>query len=367
MELKGSLKERPVLELLSSMAREGSSGILSLLKGREGLQVQWSDGKILQVIENPVRKKGDFGQMMLDVGQITSNQLEQALGQQRRSLAPLGEILVKLFQCDPNKVLQVLRVQAIERLYAAFSWRSGQYTFEVKPVSAIANHFEPIDMEALVSEAAAVMEAWPKARKQFDSPALEVEAIGPSVPSDIELTPLEDKIFQLLTVEAYSVRSLSIGSGLGRCTTGVTLENLKKHQLIIVRTQQKQGLQIGRMVLGDTVLGFAVWSFVMAMLVGAMTYLLAFAPYSPLSLLRPYPRSHISTPGWGQTVDVWRSKKIRAGLELHRLHYGEYPKALRALCEKGWFSPEMLLSTAGTPFSYRRISKLRYRLLRPLP
>ncbi len=367
MELKGSLKERPALELLASMARERSSGVMSMFKGREGIQVHWSNGKIVQVTPNPIPKQGNFGQMMVEIGQVTPNQLEQALGQQRRSLAPLGAILGKLFHCDPNKVLLVLRVQAIERLYATFFWKSGHYTFEAQPITPPSNHFEPIDMNALVQEAIPVRELWPKARKRFHSPYLEVEAIGPSIPHDIQLGPSEKKIFSLLTTGMFRFRELSILGGLGQFATGFVLHQLQEHQLIIVRTPQQQRFDLARLLFGGTVVEFAVWLFVMAMLVGASTYLLAFAPYSPLHLLRPYQRYYVAPPGWEQTVEEWRHKRLQSTLELYRLHHGYYPKTLKVLSKQGWIASELLLSSTGKLFFYRRFTSHRYQLLRPLP
>ncbi|TNE52308.1 MAG: DUF4388 domain-containing protein [Deltaproteobacteria bacterium] len=367
MELKGSIKERPSLELLESLAEEGSSGILTLSKGREDIQVHIKHGTIVQVTLDPVPKQGNFGQMMVEIGQINPSQLEQALGQQRQGLVPLGQILVKLFHCDRNKVMQVLRVQSLERLYGTFFWKSGHYTFESKPIASRDDLYDPIPIMKLVEEAYTVKERWPKARKRFHSPELEIEAIGPSLPPDISLGPLEHKVFELIATGLFRFRELSILSGLGQFATGAALSVLKEHQLIIVRNPQKQGVNWGRLFLGGTLSEFAVWVLVMGMLVGATTYLLAFAPYSPLRWFRSSQQHFVSAPGWDESVDAWREQRIRAVLELYRLQYGQYPSGLSKLNDNGWIQNSQLRAQSGRMFSYRLLSPFRYRLLRPGP
>lgn len=367
MELKGSIKERPALELLESLARERSSGVLTLSKGREDLQVHIKQGKVHQVTLSPVPKQGNFGQMMIEVGQITPNQLEQALGQQRQGLAPLGQILVKLFHCDPSKVMQVLRIQSLERLYGTFFWKSGHYTFASNPITTRDDLYKPIPILDLVEEAYQVRELWPKARKQFHSSELEIEAIGPSLPPDITLDPLERKVFELLTTGLFRFRELSILSGLGQFATAYALSILQEHQLIIVRNPQHQGINWKRLFLGGTASEFVVWVLVMGMLVGATTYLLAFAPYSPLRWVRSSQRFFVTSPGWGEGVDSWREQRIRSALELYRLQHGRYPSQLGKLNEIGWIQNSQLQAHSGQMFAYRLISPFRYRLLRPGP
>lgn len=367
MDLKGSIKERPTLDLLASMAREKTSGILSLSKGKEGIQVHWSLGKIVQVTPSPSPKQGNLGQMMIDIGQISSNQLEQALQQQRRSLAPLGDILVRVFHCDRQQILRVLRVQAIERLYVTFFWKSGDYSFESKPITAPVEHFEPIEIEALVQEAVPVLSLWPKARKRFHSPQLEIEAIGPSLPAGLALGGLEQKVFSFLATGLFRFRELSILSGLGQFPTACALQKLQEHQLIIVRSPQQKRFSWLPLLLGSSLLEFFVWLLVMGMLVGAGTYLLAFAPYSPMSLLQPTRSVSVTAPGWEQSVETWRLQRIRTALRLHHIQWGHYPSQLHVFYELGWLAAEHLLSTTGKPFFYQRVDPHHYRLLLPLP
>jgi hypothetical protein len=366
LDLQGSLKQHSVPELLSFAIKHYNSGILTISNRHERVLVSLSNGRLVQIVRDPLPKQGNFGQMMVDIGQIKPHQLEQALIQQRRSLSPLGEILSKLFSCSKQQIRSVLKVQLLERLYALLLWKTGDYKFEPKHVEIAARDIEPIMLEPFLREATAVINAWLIVKKHFYSHNLEINATDKEVPNNLQLNPTETKLLEMLMTRKHNFREISILGGLGEYTTAYVLYNLLTQQLISLNMPKTQ-LDIAKLLLGSKPSEFVIWLIMSFVLIGISTYLLMFATYSPLYFARSSARHHISTLGWSELTEKWREERIITALKLYHLIHNTYPNDLMQLVKERWLNPSELKTNLNQHYIYKRISNDRYRLLKPLP
>lgn len=353
MNVSGTLKQLPFAEVLLEVAQKKGTGTLVFEARRKKVEIDWLQGRIMQVSQKPTPASGNLGDMLVEIGEITTNQLAQAITQQRKSLSPLGRILIQLFRCDAMKIRLALRVQAVETLYEMFSWKDATFTFTHTIIDRKPNTFEPIDVHEFLAEAIPALDVWPEVRKKLHSPYLRVQSVGSSLPDDGQYSPSEQKVFTAIQLKEHTFRELSIVTGLGQFVVGRCLLRLLSERLIYLREVEKASVAWGRLLLGGSILDFSVWVLAMTLLVGAGTYLLAFAPYSPLRILQPRYRYRMVNPKWPQQVNRWRMERIRTALETYRMQSGQYPQTLKALEKKGWLSSSVLHSLDGRMFVYR--------------
>lgn len=362
-KLSGTLKQLPFAEVLLEVAEKQGTGLLVFSHKRNKVEIDWSNGRIIHVVQRPSPVAGNLGDMLVEIGEITTNQLTQAINQQRRSLSPLGQILIKLFGCDPRKIRQALRVQAIETLYDMFSWKHGDFTFTHGIVDRKStNSFDPIDPKVFLREAIPALDVWSKVISTLKSPYLRIQSVGESLPNVGEFSRNEEILFAELQHKEQTFRELSITSGMGQFVVGHCLLHLLEERLIFLREPEKSGIVWSRLLLGGSAMDFAVWVLAMTLLVGAGTYLLAFAPYSPLRMIQPRYHYTLANPHWPQKVNEWRFRRIRNALEMYRTQHGTYPVSLRVLQKDGWVPEGLLYSPKGEPYSYHKRGKSSYRL-----
>ncbi|GEM_PF-1746820 len=366
--MEGSLKNRPVTELFGLLARQQQTGTLTLKRWGKQAIVEWHRGKVMYVAERPVPSSGSLGEMLLHVGAITPVQLEQALLQQARTMAPLGQILQRLFQCDPKTIRLVLRVQSLEMLYSFFFWRSGRYVLESRIEQHGLRSYDPIDAESLTLHAIPVMDSWAAVQKVLYSSQVILKRqvqIFPSWEEDGYSQTARD-LFELLEHER-TFREIAILSGEGQYVAGRELWRLIQGGVIRVEPPRKTPRQYAQLLLGAPLGQFAVWLIVSALLVGGGSFLLAFAPQSPLQYLRIGPRHSVASAQWLDTQHQWRYQRILRALDVFYLSNGTYPAQLGQLVKEGLIQREMLHYPNSGEYDYKRLENGRYVLLPPLP
>jgi hypothetical protein len=173
-------------------------------------------------------------------------------------------------------------------------------------------------------------------------------------------------LFELLEHER-TFRELAILSGEGQYVTGRELWRLIQGGVIRVEPPRKTPRQYALLLLGAPLSQFAVWLIVSALLVGGGSFLLAFAPQSPLQYLRTGPRYSVASARWLETQHRWRLQRISRALEVFHLSNGTYPAQLTQLAKEGLIQRALLHYPNSGEYSYKRLENGRYLLLPPLP
>jgi CheY-like chemotaxis protein/curved DNA-binding protein CbpA len=125
--LSGSLDDLPLPALFHHLHGLRATGVLRLVNGRKRKWIQLRDGYPRAVRSNLINEC--LGNFLVRDGKIS----QAAFAESRRRTKPgrlQGEILVAMEILSEEEIAAALRAQADEKLFEAFSWRSGEYRFE---------------------------------------------------------------------------------------------------------------------------------------------------------------------------------------------------------------------------------------------
>lgn len=131
MAFTGDLEHLPIVDLIQLMNSTRKTGVLTVA-GRKGKsQLVFKDGYIVSAnhLDNSVR----IGQVLVDRGLITAEQLQQGLAQQKQDGAerkPLAITLIEmgvLQEADATKGLQYLIEMTVVEI---LTWKKGRFTLD---------------------------------------------------------------------------------------------------------------------------------------------------------------------------------------------------------------------------------------------
>src|SRR6478736_9919766 len=127
MALSGTLKDFGIADILQLIGHQQKTGSLLLKNGREEVEVSFAEGNVVFAADKHRKSNSFLGTMLVRAEVVSEAQLEEALGQQQRSLKRLGDILVEMGALSQPQLAQIARLQTTETLYKLFRWKSGTY------------------------------------------------------------------------------------------------------------------------------------------------------------------------------------------------------------------------------------------------
>ncbi|MBW2715966.1 MAG: response regulator [Deltaproteobacteria bacterium] len=125
--LSGSLDDLPLPALFHHLHGLRATGVLHLANGKKRKWIQFRDGYPRAVRSNLINEC--LGNHLVRDGAIS----QAAFAESRRRTKPgrlQGEILVAMEIMSEEEISDALRAQADEKLFEAFSWKTGTYRFE---------------------------------------------------------------------------------------------------------------------------------------------------------------------------------------------------------------------------------------------
>ena len=126
--LSGSLEEISFPQLLHHLHGLRASGLLQLASGKKRKAIQVRDGYPVSVKSNLVNEC--LGNLLVRLGRISQPELTESLQRMRRGEGMQGQILVAMQIVSEEEIAAALRAQAEEKLFEAFEWTSGRFSFE---------------------------------------------------------------------------------------------------------------------------------------------------------------------------------------------------------------------------------------------
>ncbi|MBW2422410.1 MAG: DUF4388 domain-containing protein, partial [Deltaproteobacteria bacterium] len=127
IELKGTLERIPIPMLLHHLHGMRATGVLQLFVAKKRKWIQLRDGYPVAVRSNLVRET--LGHYLVRTGAITKAVLDECLSHMNKGKRQ-GEILIAMEVLSEERMVEVLREQADEKLFEVFSWESGSFQFE---------------------------------------------------------------------------------------------------------------------------------------------------------------------------------------------------------------------------------------------
>ncbi|RMD78699.1 MAG: DUF4388 domain-containing protein, partial [Lentisphaerae bacterium] len=93
MALQGSFQDFGLPDIFQLISLQRKTGILTVRSEHEVIRIVFYQGHIIEADSEPRRFEDRLGQVLVRTGQITQEQLDQALEQQRKTLKRLGLVL----------------------------------------------------------------------------------------------------------------------------------------------------------------------------------------------------------------------------------------------------------------------------------
>ncbi|HEX2249581.1 MAG TPA: DUF4388 domain-containing protein [Gemmatimonadales bacterium] len=225
MAIKGSLKEASLPDVIQLLFLGRRTGCLALADQHNFGTIYLDEGQI--VYASIVNRRDRLGDILLQQGRITAEQLQRAIDAQDDDRQhKLGEILVGLGVLSRAELEEYMRLQIEEAVYYLFTWTSGTFNFEAGVRPEREDFLVRISPEALLLEGARRVDEWSLIEKKIPSFDLifsvDHQHISQSSPT---LSPEQQRLLPIID-GTRDVRQLIDESGLVEFEVGKALYGL---------------------------------------------------------------------------------------------------------------------------------------------
>jgi outer membrane protein assembly factor BamB/tetratricopeptide (TPR) repeat protein len=126
MTLKGNLEVLNLSDIFQSLSLNQHTGTLRVTDGKREKLIYFAQGEITLLSSD---KKVKIGDMLVETGKISHEDLDYALAQQKKTRKRLGEILIEEGFVTEEDVAEVVRSQIEEEIYDLFLWKKADFEF----------------------------------------------------------------------------------------------------------------------------------------------------------------------------------------------------------------------------------------------
>jgi hypothetical protein len=191
----GSFAVLPLAELIQLLARLQRTGTLSCERGTIRKAVSLKDGTAVAASSNDPREY--LGQLLINYGHLTEDQLAKAFQVQEETKIRLGRVLTMVGLVASDVVHEVLAIKIRETLLDVFLWDSGLFSFDDGAVSTVDDLDARVPLEEVVREAEFRATAWSAFRGEFPSGAGPLTVVEDKVPPDLAPTTVDGRLLAL--------------------------------------------------------------------------------------------------------------------------------------------------------------------------
>jgi CheY-like chemotaxis protein len=126
-KVAGDLELFGIANLLQMLSTAQCQGYLTISKGDEKKVIEFFPGGIRLV--SGVRRTNPLGEILVRTGTITSDQLDELLGEQQTAGKRLGDLVVDRALLSREELESALREQVAEEIYDLFTWGESAFEF----------------------------------------------------------------------------------------------------------------------------------------------------------------------------------------------------------------------------------------------
>lgn len=368
MALTGTLKDFGIAEILQLIGQQSKSGVLHLKARTEEIHVVMWNGSVVSAEYAGRKARDKLGNLLVRAGLITAEQLEEALGAQKRTLRRLGDIFVELEMVTKEELREMTALQTTQTIYKLFDWKSGTYAFEPREVTFDRETVSPLRCESVLMEGYRIIDEWPLVRKKIRSAAMSFERLkdlGPPTPQaegratrggeSAALGRNEWRVYAL-ALPGITVDRIADRSRLGEFEASKALFNLVNLGVLraVPPAHRSAAAEVGAYarswkervrrgaagVLATVVIAVALAALVLVV-TGGGAY----------GRLAPHP---VDDNRAERFLSRYQLERLRAALEVYRVENGAYPASLEALVETGLARPRDLRYPWTQAYAYRR-------------
>ena len=127
LALQGSLENHSIAEVLGKLWNERASGALLLRSGKVKKIIYVREGTAYSVKSNLVGEC--LGQLLVQERMISRDHLQQSITKMKETGDKQGQILVDMGSITENNLSYALGLQLETKIFEPFTWESGEYRF----------------------------------------------------------------------------------------------------------------------------------------------------------------------------------------------------------------------------------------------
>jgi tetratricopeptide (TPR) repeat protein len=128
MAIKGSLKEASLPDVIQLISMGQKTGILTVTEKEHFGSITFFKGNIVD--SYLINRKNRIGEILVASGEMSEEQLDEALEIQKKTGAKIGKILMKEKFVREDTLITHLRQQIQETIITMMTWENGYFNFE---------------------------------------------------------------------------------------------------------------------------------------------------------------------------------------------------------------------------------------------
>ncbi|MFH1421890.1 MAG: DUF4388 domain-containing protein [Planctomycetota bacterium] len=176
MTIKGNTKDIDLANMIQALSFAGREGVLRVWTVGRKIEIHITKSGI-RLLCSDTAKHTLLGQLLIDSGVVTTQQLEQAVSKQKETSGRIGSVLVDLGFITKDEIVKCVKTQVQQELCDMFMWKSG--TFEFEPLTeSRANNYAldselgiplTFETEAILLEAARKADEWERLSQELET------------------------------------------------------------------------------------------------------------------------------------------------------------------------------------------------------
>jgi len=191
----GSFAAFPLTDLVTHLAQRQATGALTCERGTVRKTVHLRGGRAVGAASNDPREY--LGQLLVNFGHITEEQLAKAFKTQEETKVRLGKVLTMVGVVTPDVIRDVLAIKIRETLLDVFLWDSGVFSLDDAAPPAIDELDAVIPLADILKEAEFRATAWNAFRGEFPTGAAALEVDEARVPPTLRPTTVDGRMVAL--------------------------------------------------------------------------------------------------------------------------------------------------------------------------
>ncbi len=193
--LMGSFAVLPLADLVELLARRRVTGSLTCERGTVRKTLHLQDGSAVGASSNDPREY--LGQLLVNFGHITDEQLAEAFRTQEETKVRLGKVLTMVGLVPSQTVRDILAIKIRETLLDVFLWDSGLFWLDDTAPAGLDELDAAIPLPDIAREAEFRATAWSAFRGEFPSGAASLDVDDGKVPPSLAPDTIDGRVLAL--------------------------------------------------------------------------------------------------------------------------------------------------------------------------
>jgi hypothetical protein len=193
--LMGSFGVLPLGDLVELLARRKGTGSLTCERGTARKTIFLRAGTAVGAASNDPREY--LGQLLVNFGHLTDEQLTQAFRTQEETKVKLGKVLVQVGLVPRETLRDVLAIKIRETLLDVFLWESGVFSFDDDAPPTVDEDDAEVPLGDVAREAEFRTTAWSAFRGEFPSGASALDVAESKVPPTMGPATIDGRLLAL--------------------------------------------------------------------------------------------------------------------------------------------------------------------------